>query len=305
MDFPSSVLRTIAILFPLSLPTAVSADQVPSPIILGVLENVPGVYSLWDVRVVFEKIRSGWKSFPNDALSEEDLKEAIKNYPREMSWAIVFRGKKLAELESRAPRDFTHYASIGQENIAGYPKIPTVGKRTSKFAEDPSEPVYRPLVAVSKPYYADPEHWESYTPSHDELDDASAHLLMAVRDRDDVYPGWCDDKKPRYGFTANDAAIAAGYKNKLGDELLAIRAKTSAGLCDRTGDSYAGLFWFYRGGKESIRLIGAGLRLVDFGDYDHDGKSEELFMIDGQNRGGYSLFWDQFKKSSSFAFSFH
>ena len=45
--------------------------------------------------------------------------------------------------------------------------------------------------------------------------------------------------------------------------------------------------------------------LVDAGDYDNDGKSEFLFCIDQYNRGGYKLFYDDFKKRAVFQFNYH
>jgi hypothetical protein len=55
----------------------------------------------------------------------------------------------------------------------------------------------------------------------------------------------------------------------------------------------------------SARFLGAGMWLVDAGDYDNDGKSEVLFSIDQYNRGGYILFYDDFKKQAVFEFSYH
>jgi hypothetical protein len=45
--------------------------------------------------------------------------------------------------------------------------------------------------------------------------------------------------------------------------------------------------------------------LVDAGDYDNDGKSELVFSIDRYNRGGYELFYDDFKKRTIFEFGYH
>ncbi len=45
--------------------------------------------------------------------------------------------------------------------------------------------------------------------------------------------------------------------------------------------------------------------LVDAGDYDKDGKSELVFSIDRYNRGGYELFYDDFKKHVVLEFGYH
>jgi hypothetical protein len=45
--------------------------------------------------------------------------------------------------------------------------------------------------------------------------------------------------------------------------------------------------------------------LVDAGDYDNDGKSELVFSIDRDNRGGYELFYDTLRRHVTFEFNYH
>jgi len=63
--------------------------------------------------------------------------------------------------------------------------------------------------------------------------------------------------------------------------------------------------WFAVGPEKQIIFLDQGMWLVDAGDYDNDGKSEVLFSIDGYNRGGYQLFYDDFKKHAVSEFSYH
>jgi hypothetical protein len=42
--------------------------------------------------------------------------------------------------------------------------------------------------------------------------------------------------------------------------------------------------------------------LVDAGDYDNNGRDELVFSIDRYNRGGYELFYDDFKKHATFEY---
>ena len=63
--------------------------------------------------------------------------------------------------------------------------------------------------------------------------------------------------------------------------------------------------WFVTDPHKAVRYIGAGMWLVDSGDYDNDGKSELLFSIDRENRGGYELFYDGFKNHAIFEFGYH
>jgi hypothetical protein len=63
--------------------------------------------------------------------------------------------------------------------------------------------------------------------------------------------------------------------------------------------------WFVVDSKISVRYLDSGMWLVDAGDYDNGGKSELVFSIHGENRGGYELFYDDFKKHAKFEFTYH
>jgi hypothetical protein len=54
-----------------------------------------------------------------------------------------------------------------------------------------------------------------------------------------------------------------------------------------------------------VRYLGSGMFLVDAGDYDSDGKSELVFCINSDNRGGYRIYYDDFKKTAEFEFRYH
>lgn len=47
------------------------------------------------------------------------------------------------------------------------------------------------------------------------------------------------------------------------------------------------------------------MSLVDAGDYDNDGKSQLAFSTDRYDRGGYELFYDDFRKYAVLEFSYH
>ncbi|MDH4208632.1 MAG: hypothetical protein OEV76_07145, partial [Anaerolineae bacterium] len=63
--------------------------------------------------------------------------------------------------------------------------------------------------------------------------------------------------------------------------------------------------WFVITPQEAVRYLDDGMWLVDAGDYDNDGKSELLFSINRYDRGGYELFYDDFKRHATFEFSYH
>lgn len=63
--------------------------------------------------------------------------------------------------------------------------------------------------------------------------------------------------------------------------------------------------WFVINPQKSARYLDGGIWLVDAGDYDNDGRSELLFSINRYNRGGYEIFYDDFKQRAVFEFSYH
>jgi hypothetical protein len=63
--------------------------------------------------------------------------------------------------------------------------------------------------------------------------------------------------------------------------------------------------WFLIARSGAVRYLESGMFLVDAGDYDGDGKSELLFSLNDYNRGGYRIYYDDFKKSADFKFSYH
>jgi hypothetical protein len=63
--------------------------------------------------------------------------------------------------------------------------------------------------------------------------------------------------------------------------------------------------WFAVSPRKTVTYLDSGMWLVDAGDYDNDGKSELVFSIDRYNRGGYELYYDDFKKHVTFEFGYH
>ena len=79
----------------------------------------------------------------------------------------------------------------------------------------------------------------------------------------------------------------------------------SGGECDGPPDEAFTSQWFVITPEQQVRFLGSNMWLVDAGDYDNDGKSELVFSIDDNNRGGYKLFYDDFSRIAMFEFSYH
>jgi len=74
-------------------------------LVLGVLEDVPGVYTgehnSRSVRVVFQKSGSDWEAFPSNCHDESCPKTLSSKYPRGVTWTIAFDGRDLGREPSR------------------------------------------------------------------------------------------------------------------------------------------------------------------------------------------------------------
>jgi hypothetical protein len=276
-------------------------------VILGVLEENHGHYAgepnYRSVRAVFEKKDGDWRPLRSDCRDRECLKTATSSYPREMIWTIAFDGKNVGQVTSRTPQDFRWYSSLGQQEIISSGPVPTIGSRSSEFGGYTDAVVYRPLIANSQQYFADPDRWKPSTTSPA----LTTALQQAFRNK---FPKLC-----RLSGAEHNTLEPLLYRN---EEVKIVKAYTSASgrIVARLhlegvdcADVEAGFDiddpWFVIDTKKSITYLDSGLWLVDAGDYDNDGRSELVFSINRDNEGGYEIYYDDFRKHWTFKLNYH
>jgi hypothetical protein len=279
-----------------------------SSVIVGVLEDGPGdslgAQHTRDVRVLFRKSGQGWNAYPSNCADQACLKAMTAAYPKEISWTIAFDGRNLGALSTRTPEEFGMYWRVGQQQIAPSQQVPTIGKRTKEFGGFLDAEVYRPLVAVSQPNFKDPDEWKAAQIS-------AQKVLSSLRKKfRQGFPKLCknpeneEERLKPYAYHDQDIQLVKSYHSVGGWGLA--RLHVEATDCE---DSEAGFGladpWYVVDPSGSVRYLGSGMLLVDAGDYDGDGKSELLFSIEGQNLGGYRIYYDNFKKSAEFRFNYH
>jgi hypothetical protein len=110
------------------------------------------------------------------------------------------------------------------------------------------------------------------------------------------------EPKP-WSYGDRDIKLIKTYSNQKG--WLLVLAKLNDYRCDGMIEGPFGDQWFTISPTKNVRFLDSDMWLVDAGDYDNDGKSEVLFAIAGDNRGGYRLFYDDFKKQAVFEYSYH
>jgi hypothetical protein len=279
-------------------------------IVLGVLEDIPGKYqgqsNSRHVRVVFEKNGENWQSFRSNCPDQACLKSLPSDYPSEVTWTIAFDGKNLGELTAHTPKAYDAYMDVGLQDIASAGPIPTVGQRATEYGGFLFAPAYRPLVANSQPYFMDPDAWK---PAHLPAD-VVASLRQQFRKQ---FPKVTNCANPEeniarpWRYLDQDIEIHKTYSSN--KKWILAPMSLRGYRCDgpqegHLQDAFGGQ-WFVIDPEGHITFLGQNMWLVDAGDYDNDGKSEVVFAIDGYNKGGYELFYDNFKKHVEFEFSYH
>jgi hypothetical protein len=293
----NAVRRLILLAF-----TAYSAEP---KIILGVLEEIPGhsadQSASRGVRVLFKKDGRDWKPFPSSCDDEACLKAIASKYPSAMTWTITFSGRNLGQVTAATPKTFEFFSDIGVQQITSKGPAPAVGKRSAEFGGFLQSPVLRPLVAASQPNFKDPELWKPSNPSAA----VAALLRQEFRKQFPKVMNCTQDggnEKP-WPYRDADIKLTKVYSSQRNWSVVQITLERDH--CDGPpGDPFVGQWFAITPGGKSI-FIGAGMWLVDAGDYDNDGASELVFAINRYDQGGYELFYDDFKGHAVFQFSYH
>jgi hypothetical protein len=185
-------------------------------VVLGILEDLPGHYAgdpnFRDVRIVFQKKGTDWQPFPSNCPNQSCLKKISAEYPPEMKWTIAFDGRNLGQIATRTQEEF-HYYSEGLQNITSGNSIPTVGRKEGRGFSNFS--AYRPLVAISRPNFTDPEEWKPFSPSQG--------LIATLREQfRKKFPKLCRNSKgdssklEPFLYEDREVSLVKAYRSKAG-----------------------------------------------------------------------------------------
>jgi hypothetical protein len=210
----------------------------------------------------------------------------------------------VGQLTAQTPPQFSYYSDIGIQCITSHGPVPTFGKKSTDYAGFGSEPVYRPLVALSQPNFEDPQRWKRGQPSPE--------LIAAVRQQfRSRFPRVSNCENPYQNvpktrkYRDEDIHVIRGYSSR--DDWSLIQVKLTGYACDgpiEDGGAFDGQ-WYVVGPSGELHFLASGMQLVDAGDYDKSGESQVLFSIERYNTGGYRLFYRQFARSVQFLFHYH
>ncbi len=276
------------------------------PVLIGVLEDNPG-HSAGEplyraVRAVFYKEAERWKAFPSDCSDQDCLKIITGKYPREVNWTLTFDGRQLGKVTGRTPEAWDFYSSVGQQVITSKNPPPTVGQPSREFGGWLDQAVYRPLIAVSQPNYRDPDGWKPAKLSEAATPAVRRQFRKRFPKVTNCLNGRPDEEKP-WTYEDSNITVQKVYASKRNWMVASVLLDTYR--CDGPPDEAFAVQWFVITPQQEVRWLGSSMWLVDAGDYDGDGKSELVFAIDAYNRGGYRLFYDDFRSRAEFEFGYH
>jgi hypothetical protein len=272
------------------------------PLYLGVLEprlaQMPQSSQQFHVRIAFRFQDGRWSAMPHDAADEDALAKFPAQFPPQVSWTIAKGGKKLGNVLSTRPPQYSRYSDIGREDLVAGSNPPQVRDDAAKFATWMGAAHYRPLVAISEPNYSDPDNWERVDASEQLHQPAVAAFRAAI-----ALDLNCDGKATR---SYPDAAIeiyGKPYRSRRGDVLIAMRPDPNRNRCEGpAGDQWQSAWFLVKEGK--FRRVGDGLTLLDIGDYSGEGVSLILFQSDGYDRDGYLLLDPRTGSTAEFSWSY-
>jgi hypothetical protein len=250
----------------------------------------------------FEKDGSEWK--PVGTLNQR------------IAWTIAFDGKKLGEVESEPSPQVASEKVIGPTNIHSIlppaSQIPSIGKPQGRFNGNFGNPVRRPLVVVSRPYFSDPDHWTTKEPSPRALTEVRESFRKTFR-----HVRQCDASgealKEDWKIPDSEIVVSKSYGSRKRQFLVETKVFHNSCLFNADGDDFQSLGGnqvFYVPPDQGAVFLGLQWEMVDAGDYDGDGKSEVIFYVaEGKDveveTEGYVLFYDDFRHSVKFVWQNH
>jgi hypothetical protein len=307
-----SLLKRIGLLGVLLAPMVLlaqpSGGRQSKPVYIGFLDDArlemanwkPGVALDRVVRPAFQKNGNGWSSV------------SPKSFPNRISWTVGFDGKSIGKLEStsvtnsnaRGPLvDLTLIQAISSSPLS----IPSVGHPQEKYAPLGMGPTKgrRPLVLVSEPYVSDPDAWKRMNQPPPEIE---TKVRSAFR-RQFPHVTRCKDEvvvQRNWRFPDSALRIISAYASNKGSFLIEVLlAAGDCGYVDDPRDWGAGPWYFVTPHGEA-RWIGAFMSLLDAADYDNDGNSEVVFMIEQpEDTEGFALFDAELRKRASLLWTYH
>jgi hypothetical protein len=309
----SAVCTRIAIcvcIFWQTLPAQTVQSSSVGSVYVGLLDDAreqmvnwrPGVANERLIRLAFEKTGGEWG--PVQPAS----------FPHRVTWTVGFDGKKIGQVtsealpgEAPAPRRLPHFLTPVQIISTPLADVPSIGLPSENYGPMGMGPTKgrRPLVVVSKPYISDPDGWKRISQPQPKF----ASLVREAFRRDFPHVSRCKDEvvvQSNWQFPDSALMLSVAYASSKGSYL--VETTLDAGDCGYVDDPDDPLSspWFFITADGKVSRIGSFMTLLDAGDYDNDGRSEIIFMLNQpEDVDGFVLFDANMHKRASLLWTYH
>ena len=268
---------------------------------------VPGLTT--HLRLGFMKEPQGWRAVCRIAGMEGDRRECTPEaLDTQRRWHMMITGKRAGELTTSGWYAPERPPMLGMLTVVdGTP--PRAGNRSADFAGWMGGEVHRPIVAVSNAALPRASGWQSVPLRREEL----AAVVKHFADSFPMVPS-CVEGKPGPKLAPEHWQTRASFRAPNGERLFSVRLdRKLLGDCDGPPSVEWSDFWFVAPAKGEPKMIdigysrehAVGARLVEFADFDGDGKPELLLWQTTINEDGYVLLFDGFTKGVKAAWSYH
>jgi hypothetical protein len=249
------------------------------------------------VRVLFYQSGHLWRSYNANCKDEACLRTVTHLFPITTTWTLVRSGKPIAKVTADTPQAYHFYSEIGVQAITNPGNVANLEPKITQ--PDPTHTI----LATTLPTLTDPDNWQPSATFPLDL----SRLQQAFR-KSFPHPSNCsaNQQPPRpqpWNYADTDVTLNAMYLSNKGWRLAQL---TLGGyLCDGPPDAAFVDQWFVISPTGEIRHIGRLMHLAGAADFAHNGHSELLFQNQGDNDGGYKLFYDNFTQHSQATVTHH
>lgn len=266
---------------------------------LGVLERgrAPGrEVDYARLRLAFRRGPNGWQALSQMPRNQDELEGTLEGQPATLHWTLVRAGQGLGDVVDHRAERVSTYSQVGVRTMAPDAHLPDQGGLDDEFSGWSGDLSYHPLVAIAGRWGPDADGW--IREAKPRVNERVAHVFRSM-----ARPTGSVNQRPEGGPTVDRKTgvyVQQAYSSRTGDRLwcLGTQPSVKAGRCEL--DSR----WFIET-KENVTELGTGLRWLEAGDFDGDGKSEVLLWLSGYNRGGYVLLFDGLTRRAEFSWGYH
>jgi hypothetical protein len=192
-----------------------------------------------------------------------------------------------------------------------------VGDRREEYSGFMGTPAHRPLIATNNHRVPAQSHgkWSKAAPTAKDVDSVWSEFIQLIPVMDDCrvdangVPISSEGRAPK----REEAEIPAKWSDRHGNAILQVAIRQEVFKdCDGPS-SYPTEVWFFldvHGHAEPMpgQLGSTRNGLVfplGFVDLTGDGKDEAIFQLAGYDKGGYALYYDDFRKVAVVSWSYH